>query len=191
MSLEFVIQLAAALKQDQIHVAMETCGLFHMEEKSESLPESGKAIRELLSLIDLILFDIKLFQEAAHQQFCGTSNRIIKNNLAMLARNFFQEGGPMIWPRMPLIPGITDTPENLEGWGDLLAELELNKVTLVPFHNLGEAKREWLQLKPGPKLNTPTPESIEKARHVLARMGITCYDPGEEEWPPASKSSPV
>lgn len=191
LSLEFLVQLAAALKQDQIHVAIETCGLFPMEDKQGPLSDSRKDIHELLNLIDLVLFDIKLFQESAHQQFCGTSNRIIKNNLAMLARNFFQKGGPMIWPRMPLIPGITDTPENLEGWGGLLAELELNKVTLVPFHSLGEAKREWLQLKPGPKLKTPTPESMEKARHVLAGMGITCYDPGEEEWPPPSKSSPV
>jgi len=67
----------------------------------------------------------------------------------------------------------------------------MSKITLVPFHNLGEAKREWLQLQPGPKLETPTGESMEKARHVLTRIGITCYDPGEEEWHPPSKSSPV
>ncbi|MBA4368413.1 MAG: hypothetical protein C0403_12345 [Desulfobacterium sp.] len=191
LSLEFSVQLASTLKQDKIHVAMETCGLFHMEEKQGPGSEPRKDVRELLSLIDLVLFDIKLFQESAHQQFCGTTNRIIKNNLAILARNFRQKGSPLIWPRMPLIPGITDTPENLEGWGGMLAELELNKVTLVPFHNLGEAKREWLQFKPGPKLETPTPESMEKARLVLARMGITCYDPGEEDWPQPSKSSPA
>jgi glycyl-radical enzyme activating protein len=191
LSIEFLIQLASALKQNKIHVAVETCGLFHMEEKSAPLSKPQKAVHELLCLTDLVLFDIKIFQETAHKQFCGTTNRAIKDNLAMLTRRFHQEDGPLIWPRMPLIPGITDTPENLEGWGGLLAELELNKVTLVPFHNLGEAKREWLQLKPILKLNTPTGESMEKARHVLTKMGITCYDPGEEDWPLPSKSSPV
>jgi glycyl-radical enzyme activating protein len=189
LSAEFALQLAGALKQDRIHLAMETCGLFHMEEKPGPESKSRKAVRELLNLTDLVLFDIKLFQDSAHQQFCGAANLTIKNNLAMLARNFREEDGPLLWPRMPLIPGITDTPENLEGWGGLLSELGLSKITLVPFHNLGEAKREWLQLKPGLKLTAPTRESMEKARHTLARMGITCYDPGEEDWPQPVKPS--
>lgn len=187
---EFAAQLAGSLKQDGIHIAMETCGLFLADQ--EPFPESEndtgrpavpKAAGRLLTLADLVLFDIKLFHPEAHRQFCGTANHMIRDNLAMLARCYHQEGGPLIWPRMPVIPGITDTPENLEGWGNLLVELRLNRLTLVPFHVLGEAKREWLRLEPGPPIHALTRESLDKTRSILTKIGISCFEPGEEDWP--------
>jgi pyruvate-formate lyase-activating enzyme len=197
LSAEFAVQLARSLKQDGIHMAIETCGLFHMEKDAKPAYEpkllpttSRKATRELFRLVDLVLFDIKLFQEKTHQKFCGTTNRLIKDNLTLMARLFHKGEGPVIWPRMPVIPGITDTTDNLEDWGNLLGELELNQLTLVPYHNLGNAKREWLQLEPGPRLDTLTRESLEKTRRILTKIGITCYEPGEEEWPQTSQSSP-
>ena len=192
---EFTAELARCLKQDGIHVAIETCGLFgnHGNDRSESGENAvgqskSKAVDDLLHLIDLVLFDIKLFHPEAHRQFCGTPNRMIKENLTMLADRFHQKGKLLLWPRMPIIPGITDTVENLKGWGNLLAERKLNKLTLVPFHNLGDSKREWLQLKPAPRIETRTGESLNKARRILAEIGISCYEPGEEDWPQPSPS---
>lgn len=191
---EFAAHLAGSLKRDGIHLAIETCGLFHAD--PDTLSASGTISKKdtaqtahpetagrLLTLADLVLFDIKLFHPEAHRQFCGTDNRMIRENLAMLARRYHQEGGPLIRPRMPVIPGITDTPENLEGWGSLLAELRLNRLTLVPFHHLGEAKREWLRLEPGPHIPALTEESLDKTRSILNRFNISCFAPGEEDWP--------
>lgn len=170
---EVTAQLAGRLKQDDIHLAIETCGMFDINQA---------AVGKLMNHVDLVLFDIKLFDQEAHHKHCGTSNSIIKDTLKTLAHRFHQKEGPLLWPRMPVIPGITDTVNNLEGWGSILAELKLNKLTLVPFHKLGEAKREWLQLKPGPPINTLASKSMDKTRLVLTEFGITCCEPGEEDW---------
>ena len=45
---------------------------------------------------------------------------------------------------MPLIPGITDTRENLQGIFAFLRDANLPRVTLLPFNASAGAKYEWL-----------------------------------------------
>lgn len=172
------VSLARRLKRDGIHLTLETCGLF----KAEPLAKSGSPL-ELVSLSDLVLFDIKLFWESDHRRHCGAANQLILNNLTLLSCRFEEGGGPPVWPRMPVIPGITDTEENIHGWGRFLKEHSLYRLTLVPYHNLGESKRKWLHLPPGPNLAAPSQEEMAKIRRRFSAYGITCHSPGEEEWP--------
>ena len=99
---EYLAQLSARLHEEGVHVAMETCGFFD--------PDMGDTF---LSYIDLVLFDVKLCDPSAHQQFCAASNAKIKENFKRLSALAAGGNGPAVWPRLPLIPTVTDTEENL------------------------------------------------------------------------------
>jgi len=189
----FATELARSLRRDGIHLAMETCGQFNLEEDLRTDRSSNDKLRcrsgglrgpvwDLLAKIDLVLFDVKVFDDAEHQALCGTGNTYIKRNFRTLARIASHDGGPVVWPRLPIIPGLTDTKKNIHGWARFLLGSSLSRLTLVPYHNLGESKRVWLGIKPGPELSAPVDEALELARETLTREGITCYTPGEEDW---------
>lgn len=168
---DFIAGLANCLRAEGIHTVLETCGYF-----------DPKADIGFLSDIDLVLFDIKLFEEADHCKFCGTSNTKIKENLTRLADQLLAGAGPPVWPRLPLIPSVTDTAENLTGWAQFLKNIGISRLTLVPYHNLGNSKREWLNLPPAPEFPAITDELLEVAVVLLEKQGIFCFAPGEEDW---------
>lgn len=167
----FITGLSNRLHKEGIHTAMETCGYFDPETDTR-----------FLSDMDLVLFDIKLFDEPAHLRFCGKSNTYIKKNLTRLAGMAFAGTGPDIWPRLPLIPSITDTTENLTGWAQFLDSIGIHYLTLVPYHNLGGSKRQWLNLPPAPEFSALTDERLGDAAKLLEQHGISCFAPGEEDW---------
>lgn len=175
---DFAADLVAGLKDEGVGTTLETCGLF---------PRTG-SIQRLMDGLDLVLFDLKVFEDAEHLRHCGAGNRLIKGNLAELAgRAAGGPGGgagPAVWPRLPLVPGFTDAEENLAAWADLLTGLGLSRLTIIPYHRLGETKREWLGREPGPLIEPPDPAAVERARRFLRSHGLETYAPGEEDWPP-------
>jgi len=166
-------RLAARLREEGIHVALETCGHF--------APDADFVV-ELLDALDLVLFDVKLFDEPEHRRLCGAGNARIKRNLRLLAERAARGEGPLVWPRLPLVPGITDGQDNLRGWAGLLVEAGLTRLTLVPAHALGESKRAWLGLPPGPAIEQPTDGQVEAARALLAGAGVAACLPADEDW---------
>jgi len=167
----FTARLANQLHDGGVHIAVETCGFFD--------PDISE---NFLSGIDLVLFDIKLYNDAAHKKFCGTSNLKIKENLTRLTAQSPARNGPAIWPRLPLIPTVTDTDENLIAWAQFLKNIGISYMTLVPYHNLGNSKREWLNLPTAQEFPAMADERMEDAVKLLEENGISCFAPGEEEW---------
>lgn len=128
----FAGELAAALAGRKISVLLETCGYFDYE----------SVARHLLPHVDQIYFDIKLADAAEHRRYTGADNRRIWDNLDRLLAS----SSPRPLPRVPLIPGITDTLDNLRGICELLKERGLLNVALLPYHSLGVNKRKGLGL---------------------------------------------
>jgi glycyl-radical enzyme activating protein len=167
----FAAELAGRLREDGVHVALETCGQLDLERAGP-----------LLSALDLVLFDVKIFDDERLRTLCGGDGERIRHNLRALATAARAGTGPVVWPRLPLVPGLTDDAENLAGWGRLLAELGLRQITLVPYHRLGLSKRGWLGLDPGPRFDLPSGAELDAARGHLAALGIASHSPGEEPW---------
>ncbi len=114
------------LKQDDIHTALETSGLFNY-----------RSFRQrLLPYLDLIYFDIKLIDDAASRRYCGVSNRPILANFAQL----IEDATIPVIPRIPLIPGITTTRANLHGIGQFLRAHGVRDVALLPYNPLWQDK---------------------------------------------------
>lgn len=108
-----------------LHKAVETSGF---------APE--ETFQEVLSLADLILLDIKLADPELHIRYTGQDNAVILKNLQILK----DSGKPFI-VRIPLIPGVNDSLENMEATAALLEGAEgLQRVELLPYHKTAGAK---------------------------------------------------
>jgi len=123
---EFAAAVLAGCRAQGIHTAIETAGA-----------TSWDRLRPLVELCDLVLYDIKLIDEASHRQWAGAPNRQILDNARRLADYNVQV-------RVPLIPGITDTEENLDAIFAFMREAGLGPVALLPYNTSAGAKYEWL-----------------------------------------------
>jgi pyruvate formate lyase activating enzyme len=115
--------LLKSLKARRIHLVLETCGYFSYDVFRQ----------KILPYIDLVYFDVKIAEPDIHQKYTGKSNRKILDNL----RRLLKERPSVVCPRIPLIPGITATRENLSAIVELLCDAGAEDVTLLPYNPLG------------------------------------------------------
>ncbi len=133
LHMEYVHQLLKELKKENIHVCLETCGYYNREKFNDLL----------LPYLDLIYFDLKIFDSDLHKKYSGVSNETILQNFEDLIKNNDVE----ILPRIPLIPKITATKENLEDLKNYLKSLKINKIGLLPYNPLWISKTETIGVK--------------------------------------------
>jgi len=120
---EFVAAVIAGLRE--LHVLLDTSGY---------APEQD--FRRLLDVVDMVFFDLKLMDPALHERYTGRDNRPILRNLEVLA----QSGCPFV-VRVPLVPGITDTPANLAAVAAACQGLSgLERVDLMPYNRAAGGK---------------------------------------------------
>jgi len=157
---QFCLELLLRLKREKIHTAIETSG-FSPEETFEALSEAS----------DLLLFDIKHYDDKAHVEGTGVHNDLILANL----KNALVRGKALI-PRIPVIPGYNNSIENAGGFVSLFDSMGIERVQLLPFHQFGKKKYESLNLayamKDSPQLH---PEDLEDYRQVFLDHGIDCF----------------
>jgi pyruvate formate lyase activating enzyme len=85
---------------------------------------------------DLLLYDLKIMDDALHRRYTGVGNELILNNLKALSH-----AGATVWVRIPLIPGINDDDENIEATAAFLLSLETPyPINLLPYHKVGGDK---------------------------------------------------
>ncbi len=137
-----------------IHKAVETSGYAQEE-----------AFGKVLALADLLLFDVKLADADSHRRYTGGDNTMILKNLATLCKS----GKPFV-VRIPLIPGVNDTRENMEATARLLNGAKgLQRVELLRYHKTAGAKYPMVGLQ----YNPPFDENKEPEIHdVFTDKGI-------------------
>ena len=121
---EFLIDCARRLQG--VHKLLDTCGFCE--------PETfGRAAREF----DEVYFDLKLADEREHERCTGVSNRVIIANLREL-----MAAGSAVTIRMPMIPRITDTRENLDAMAELITGVcpRGTPIHLLPYNSLAGGK---------------------------------------------------
>jgi len=124
MQQEFAVELARLMRAQGVHVAIETAASVPMEQFSAFLNE-----------IDYAIIDLKHYDDAAHRRGTGLGNAdILKNILAV------QKSGLGFLVRIPVIPGFNASLEDAQRFVQLLKEMDIHEVQLLPFHQLGERK---------------------------------------------------
>ena len=135
MQAEFVLDVVTELSRlrsekscKHIHCAIETSGY-----------ADPNVFRKVIETMDFVYMDLKLADEELHRQYTGVSNRLILQNLEVL-----RESGVACTIRTPLIPGITDTKENVEAIRLLVGDLPLE---LLDYNPMAGAKYSALGME--------------------------------------------
>ena len=121
MQADFVCETAELLREGGISSVVET--------SSFARPE---VYRRMIGAADSVLADLKLMDPALHRKYCGADNGPILANLRWL-----MESDKPFTLRIPLIPGITDTDENLAAAAAFAGDAP---VELLPYNAMAGAK---------------------------------------------------
>ncbi len=154
----FLIAALESCRSREIHTAVDTCGYCSREDLLAAARST-----------DLFLFDLKFVDEAKHLEHTGVSNERILDNLRALV-----EVHDNIWIRIPVLPGLNDDPESVSAVTELASSLPgVRRVSLLPYHRLGVAKRarlglDWRQAG----LLPPAPQRLRELASQLAAAGF-------------------
>lgn len=129
-------EIIARLKDEGIHVALDTCGAV-----------SPRAFARVVEKADLVLFDLKQMDPALHYAQTGRALDEVLDN----ARAAAERGIPM-WVRTPVIPGYTDAEENVAAIARFIAGTlpTVTRYDLLAYNNLCTAKYRRLDMRFGP-----------------------------------------
>lgn len=153
---KFVSSLCKALKENQLHTALETTGYVPWEH-----------FEQVLKYFDLILYDVKHTDSEEHQKGTNVHNELILNNLRKIA------GKTAIWIRMPLIADYNDSTENIKKLIYLAKEIGAEKISLLPYHEGGKSKCEQIgRIYPVPNAKAPSEEQMLEIQKFINSMGI-------------------
>jgi len=126
----YLHNLLQALRFRRIHVILETAGFYYRP----------MFTREVLPHLDLIYFDLKIFDPALHRRYTGRDNMRILDNFRALVR----QAKVQVLPRIPLVPGITAVPGNLKALAAFLKGLGLRCAALLPYNPLWKIRATGL-----------------------------------------------
>ncbi|MEA2071618.1 MAG: glycyl-radical enzyme activating protein [Asgard group archaeon] len=161
MQFDFLDALLTACQREEYSIALDTSGYAPREH-----------FEQIISKIDLFLYDLKVLDNEHHRKFTGVSNTRILSNLRYLIQ---QQANVLI--RFPIIPSITATSKNIRDLGNYLTTLpSIPPIELLPFHKIGEEKYEQLGLKNKMKeINPPTKRNLEEIKQQLISLGLVIY----------------
>lgn len=162
LQLDFLNELFMKAKENSIHTCLDTSGFVDIN-----------VIDPVLDNTDLVLLDLKHMIDKESKDLTGVSI----NKAINLAKHLDKRGIP-VWIKQVLVPGITDTTENLEALGKFVSSLSnVERVELLPYHTMGIHKWESLgidyELKGVPDA---TKEDIKKASEIVSQFGVEVYN---------------
>ena len=156
-----LIPLFRMLKEEGIHICVDTNGGIWNED-----------VKELFSLADLVLLDVKEFNNERHKTLTSRSNEQTLRTAAWL-----EENGKPFWLRYVLVQGYSFFQEDIEALGEHFKDYRMiQRVEILPYHTLGVHKYEAMKLEyklKGVKQNTP--EQLEEARTLFEKYFDTVY----------------
>ena len=125
LQVDFNVEFLSALKKENINTAVDTCG---------QIPWSS--FEKIIPFADMFLFDFKHVDSAKHKELTGCGNELITNNLIKLS-----ESGKAIEIRMPLIPSLNCSDEDIHAAGAFLKDIRNIKVLkLLSYHAFASSK---------------------------------------------------
>jgi len=128
------------------------------------------AIRGLMSLVELWLFDFKETDRRLHEEFTGKPNELILSNLKQL-----HGAGAKILIRCPMIPQHNARREHLDGIVALARNLpNIEGVELLPYYDLWRAKlpRFGLTSRLPESVKPPDSKTVNAWKDYLRARGV-------------------
>lgn len=150
----FLISLFKELKKRKIHTAIDTSGMVELTD----------TIKEVLSLTDLVLLDIKHIDSKKCKDLVG-----FENTRELKFAKYLSDNNISIWIRQVLVPGYTDDENDLLKLKDFIKSLKsVERVEILPYHNLGEYKWKELNLEYALKdVRQANIDDVNRAKKIL------------------------
>ena len=140
-----------------VHCAIETSGYAEPE-----------VFAQVIGQMQYIMMDLKIMDEELHLKHTGVSNRKILKNAQALIRS-----GKSCRLRVPLIPGVSDTEENLAATAAFIAANGTHvPVELLPYHKTAGAKYEMIGAKYEPMFDTE--RRVTARENLFRQYGLEC-----------------
>lgn len=124
---EFLIECLSYLK-GTLHTAVQTSGF-----------SDKKTFLTVLETADYFLYDLKLIDNDTHLKYTGVSNSLVLENYKKLV-----ESGVDFVTRVPLIPDVTDTEENIRNIAEFLKENNVRYCELLTYNKMAGGKYNML-----------------------------------------------
>jgi pyruvate formate lyase activating enzyme len=102
---DFVEDFCYLCRQEDLHLTLDTCGVAPWERYERILP-----------LVDLVLYDLKIWDRERHRAATGMDNQSILENARRIAA-----AGARMWIRTPVIPGYNADSANIVALGHFIA----------------------------------------------------------------------
>ncbi len=162
MHADFMFQILKLCQESGIHTVVDTCGAVPWQTFERVRPYTN-----------LFLYDLKVMNPDKHREYTGSDNHRILNNLENLCA-----AGSDVIIRIPLIPGLTDTVDNIEAIGRFIADRLKNRIIraeLLPYNKLAASKYGertiWTDGGPGPyPLADLEPQDKETVQLIAERL---------------------
>lgn len=160
----FVRRILRGAKELGVHTCIDTSGYL-----------GANADDAMLDDIDLVLLDVKSGDPATYRDVTG---RELQPTIDF-GHRIAQRGGPTrMWIRFVLVPGFTDSPDNIALVGDIISQWKhvIDRVEVLPFHQLGRDKWETLGLDYTLNdVKPPSVEETEKIRDYFRSLGFETH----------------
>ncbi|MDK8762565.1 pyruvate formate lyase-activating protein [Corynebacterium sp. FDAARGOS 1242] len=158
----FARRLLKEVHDAGIHTTIDTSGYLGARLRDEDLDN-----------IDLVLLDVKAGDEETYKE---VTRRELQPTIDFGDR--LNEMGKPVWIRFVLVPGLTDSPENVANVVKIASRWKSNveRVEVLPFHNMGADK--WHELGYPYTLEDtkpPKPEDVESVRDAFRKEGFVVY----------------
>ena len=153
---EPLLELLVKCREIGIHTCLDTCGFVDWD-----------ILKEAIKHVDLVLMDNKHMNTEVHKELTGVNNDVILENTARVAT----QGVPMII-RVPLIPGLNDSDENINQLGQFMKTCGLLGVDLLPYHRFSLSKYQALgkDYRLG-ELSSPNEHEVRRVANNLESLG--------------------
>ncbi|MCX6282760.1 MAG: glycyl-radical enzyme activating protein [Bacteroidetes bacterium] len=158
---EFASALFKRCYEAMIHTAVETSGDIPWKNLEPSLP-----------WLEWIFFDLKHMDGTSHKNLTSSSNSRILENAMQLGREF---KGRLVF-RLPLVPGMNDTDENILATAGFILSTGRHELNILPVHHLGREKYQLAgMVYKLPGFEMTTREKLVEVQNRFSDLGITCY----------------
>lgn len=149
-----LIPLCKELKKSGIHIVLDTNGSI-----------INDYVKELWSLVDMVLLDCKQINTAKHKALTLQSNRNTLESARLLA-----EMGKPVRLRYVLVPNYSDAKEDMIALGEYFSKFDnIKRLEILPYHTYGKHKYEQLGIKYQLEdIQEPSREDVERAVSILS-----------------------
>lgn len=130
---EFLLETIKKLKEAGINTAIDTSGYGDM-----------RYFKEILQNVDIVLLDIKHFDNKGYKRVTGKSMGGFYEFLS-----YIEDFHGILWLRHVMVPSITDNKESIKNLFDNVKHIveKIDRFEILPYHKMGLEKYENLNIE--------------------------------------------